>query len=159
LQEEGGPVEEESKAVTDDVPEKIPVKNKRAFKIDEHNTHFTVRNPMMSNGHIVYQMAGKDKQGKFEGQRRFNEFYQLHQTISQRWPGVFVPKIPPKKSFVRFFNLRTTQIRSLLTKGDFTWKSSCVNLREKTTSSIQKNSDVSQGRQETSKLQCPDCRK
>ena len=57
---------------------------------------------MMSNGHIVYTIVGKDKEGKFEGQRRYNEFNALHQAISQRWPGVFVAKIPPKKSFVRF---------------------------------------------------------
>jgi hypothetical protein len=77
------------------------VEGKKGFRIDEHNTHFTVRNPMMSNGHIVYNMVGKDKQGKFEGQRRYNEFFLLHQTITSRWPGVFVAKIPPKKSFVR----------------------------------------------------------
>jgi hypothetical protein len=74
---------------------------------------------MMSSGHIVYNIAGKDKEGKFEGQRRYNEFFLLHQTIGARWPGVFIAKIPPKKSFVSLLGsnyVRITQTKSLSTR-------------------------------------------
>jgi hypothetical protein len=30
--------------------------------------------------------------------RRYNEFYGLRTLLCQRWPGLFVPAIPPKKA-------------------------------------------------------------
>jgi len=35
----------------------------------------------------------------FEGQRRYNEFYLLHETLIKRWPAIPIPSIPPKKNF------------------------------------------------------------
>jgi len=35
----------------------------------------------------------------FEGQRRYNDFYLLHETLRKRWPGIPIPCIPPKKGF------------------------------------------------------------
>jgi hypothetical protein len=43
-------------------------------------------------------VRGVDKQGSFEGLRRYNEFFMLHQALCQRWPGMYVPKIPPKQT-------------------------------------------------------------
>ncbi len=34
----------------------------------------------------------------FEGMRRYNEFFTLRTILCQRWPGLFVPSIPPKKA-------------------------------------------------------------
>lgn len=64
------------------MPTKVAGPGKRGFRIDEHNPHFTVRNPMMSSGHIVYTIVGTDQQGKFEGQRRYNEFNALYAAIA-----------------------------------------------------------------------------
>jgi len=84
---------------------------RKVFRIDVHNTNFTVRNPRVSSGHIVYQVEGEDKEGKFEGARRFNDFYELNQAIAKRWPGVYLPSVPPKKSFVRRRCLTSEQQR------------------------------------------------
>jgi hypothetical protein len=32
-----------------------------------------------------------DKQGPWEGLRRYNEFYLLHQALTNRWPGMYIP--------------------------------------------------------------------
>jgi len=59
---------------------------------------YTVKNPHDKNGHIVYEVAGNDKHGEWNGLRRFNEFYTLHQIITKRWPGIPIPCVPPKKA-------------------------------------------------------------
>jgi hypothetical protein len=59
---------------------------------------YTVKNPHDKSGHIVYEVTGADKHGDWNGLRRYNEFYVLHQTISKRWPGIPIPSVPPKKA-------------------------------------------------------------
>ena len=66
---------------------------------DEIENEFTVRDPINSGGHIVYKVTGKDKEGTFEIERRYNEFFILHETLSKRWPCIPIPMIPPKKNF------------------------------------------------------------
>ena len=65
---------------------------------DSNTVQFTVRDPHDSNGHIVYVVKGVDLQGEWECQRRFNEFFVLHETLSKRWPGITLPPVPPKKT-------------------------------------------------------------
>lgn len=72
--------------------------------LEDENPDFTVSNPLMSGGHIVYSVKGVDKQGTWEGQRRYNEFYVLHEALTRRWPGVFIPKVPPKKAIVYLYS-------------------------------------------------------
>ena len=45
---------------------------------------------------VKYTVTGVDDQGHFTVQRRYNEFYQLWECLAERWPGCFVPGIPPK---------------------------------------------------------------
>ena len=59
---------------------------------------FTVRDPHDFNGHIVYNVTGKDLEGVFEAKRRYNEFFVLHDALVKRWPGILLPKCPPKKA-------------------------------------------------------------
>ena len=59
---------------------------------------FTVRDPHDFGGHIVYNVTGKDLQGVFECKRRYNEFFVLHDALVKRWPGIVLPKCPPKKA-------------------------------------------------------------
>jgi len=63
-----------------------------------HAMRYSVKDPKDHNGHIVYDCSGYDNLGEWNGLRRFNEFYVLHETISKRWPGVPIPSIPPKKA-------------------------------------------------------------
>jgi hypothetical protein len=33
--------------------------------------------------------------------RRFSDFFSLREKLTERWPGVFIPNIPPKKTVVK----------------------------------------------------------
>ena len=45
-------------------------------------------------------VKGVDRQGPWEGQRRYTHFHLLHDALTQRWPGILIPKIPPKQTLV-----------------------------------------------------------
>jgi hypothetical protein len=42
---------------------------------------FSCNNPQNKGGHIVYKCKGSDSQGMWEGDRRYNEFYKLHEKL------------------------------------------------------------------------------
>jgi hypothetical protein len=58
--------------------------------------HFSVTNPVKVGSVIKYTVVGQDAEGRFETQRRFNEFYTLRKCLVTRWPGCYVPCIPEK---------------------------------------------------------------
>lgn len=66
---------------------------------DDIEFEFSCRNPQDLNGHIVYEVRGRDDQGLFDCKRRFNEFYVLHEQLTKRWPGCLIPPIPAKQKF------------------------------------------------------------
>lgn len=42
--------------------------------------------------------SGVDGDGiAFQGNRRYNEFYQLREVLRAAWPGLYLPMIPKKK--------------------------------------------------------------
>ena len=45
--------------------------------------------------YIGYTMDGTDITEQLT--RRYSDFYNLYEKLLQRWPGVFIPRIPPKK--------------------------------------------------------------
>ena len=45
--------------------------------------------------YIAYTMDGTDITEKLT--RRYSDFYSLYEKLIQRWPGIYVPRIPPKK--------------------------------------------------------------
>ena len=53
--------------------------------------------PKNSN-HVVYTVFGFDRQGKFEIFRRYSEFFQLRELFADRWPGLYIPPIPQKRT-------------------------------------------------------------
>ena len=63
---------------------------------------------------------GTDKQGPWEGTRRYNHFYILHEVLSKRWPGMLVPKVPSKKAIgnkeVKFIYERKFYLERFLRK-------------------------------------------
>lgn len=81
---------------------------------------FTCTNPQNKGGHIVYKCKGKDDTGTWEGERRYNEFFKLHQTLEARWPGIPIPVLPPKKSIgnkdIKFINERRFYLERFLKK-------------------------------------------
>ena len=53
--------------------------------------------PIIGEGikkHVQYSLMGTDIQEALK--RRYSDFYALHEKLLERWPGIFVPNIPPK---------------------------------------------------------------
>ena len=61
---------------------------------------FSVTKPTKLEDYIVYQIDGYDQEGEFTKQKRYSDFYQLRSMLSKRWPGFFIPAIPPKQTIV-----------------------------------------------------------
>lgn len=61
-----------------------------------------------------------DKNGNWEGERRFNEFFKLKEKLEQTWPGIPIPNLPPKKSIgnkdLKFLNERRFYLERFLKK-------------------------------------------
>lgn len=57
---------------------------------------FDVKDPVAVGSVIKYTVAGKDSQGDFTTQRRYNEFLSLRKIFTDRWPGCYIPAIPEK---------------------------------------------------------------
>ena len=47
-------------------------------------------------GHTAYSMKGQDNDGEFEVVRRYKEFLVFRDALTKRYPGFYVPPIPPK---------------------------------------------------------------
>ena len=45
--------------------------------------------------YIAYTMDGTDLTEQLS--RRYSDFYSLYEKLLQRWPGIYVPRVPPKK--------------------------------------------------------------
>lgn len=61
--------------------------------------------PPLPGAHVTYPVSvhstqGTDSKGSFETIRRYSDFYALHEVLLQRWPGLVIPQIPPKKLLV-----------------------------------------------------------
>lgn len=67
----------------------------------DDNLEFVVSNPSMAGGHIEYIAKGVDRQGPWDGKRRYSHFHHLREVLIARWPGIIIPRIPPKKAIVR----------------------------------------------------------
>lgn len=57
---------------------------------------FSVSDPIKGNP-VTYLVRGVDNEGPFEISRRYNDFYNFYNTLLNRWPGIYIPPIPPKK--------------------------------------------------------------
>ena len=81
---------------------------------------FQCTHPKSKGGHIVYQCKGVDNMGNWDGERRYSEFFKLHQVLSTRWPGVPIPTLPPKKAIgnkeLKFLNERRFYLERFLKK-------------------------------------------
>lgn len=72
---------------------------------EANNSSFNVSNPIKMNetsglkvGSVIkYTVTGTDSEGRFEIQRRYNEFLALNNALNERWPGCYVPAIPEKQ--------------------------------------------------------------
>jgi sorting nexin-1/2 len=61
-----------------------------------------VTNPIIKDGiksYVIYTLIYKNQKDN-PIHRRFSDFYALRAKLLERWPGVFIPNIPPKKAVV-----------------------------------------------------------
>lgn len=59
-----------------------------------------VSNPEIKDSmkkYVTYSLSGKAISG-LKLSRRFSDFYALRKKLLERWPGVYIPNIPPKKA-------------------------------------------------------------
>lgn len=47
-------------------------------------------------GYHVYVIKGNDNQGFIDVQRRYNDFFLIRRLMTQKWPGCYIPPLPPK---------------------------------------------------------------
>eukprot|EP00824_Muranothrix_gubernata_P000723 TRINITY_DN1083_c0_g1_i1.p1 TRINITY_DN1083_c0_g1~~TRINITY_DN1083_c0_g1_i1.p1 ORF type:complete len:438 (-),score=49.59 TRINITY_DN1083_c0_g1_i1:25-1338(-) len=77
------------------------MKNKLEFDIysSPFQIEVTVTNPIVNKSHHEYLVKGRDDEGEFEVYRRYKEFISLRNALGGRWPGIYIPPVPPKKVF------------------------------------------------------------
>lgn len=44
----------------------------------------------------VYPIRGKDSNGEIDITRRFSNFYDFHEALKKRFPGLYIPPVPSK---------------------------------------------------------------
>ena len=59
---------------------------------------FVVEKAMKNNDYITYEVSGYDMKGNFQVRKRYSDFYLLRTALRERWPGYYIPAIPPKKT-------------------------------------------------------------
>lgn len=91
-----------------------------------------VENPTFkANGKIYYSISGYDKDGYFYNvEKRYNDFKTLHDWLSWRFLGLYVPEVPPKKAIgnkdSKFIEERRFQLEDFLhnlTRHQYLYKS------------------------------------
>ena len=80
----------------------------RSRGIDIHICDPVVKEERMLSKYVVYTVRGQDSSGSFETFRRYSDFMTLRAALVRKWPGVYIPAIPPKQLIV------------LLTQGNLT---------------------------------------
>ncbi len=82
--------------------------------------NFSVSNPEDNGSSIVYQTKGVDKQGAWEGKRRYSDFFNLYEALLKRWAGCPIPFMPEKKVIgakdIQFLQDRTFYLQRFLRK-------------------------------------------
>ena len=65
-------------------------------ELEQRALAFTVKDPVKVGKITKYTVTGVDQAGEWTCQRRFNEFEALQRSLTERWPGCYIPAIPEK---------------------------------------------------------------
>ena len=74
------------------------VKNKLLFNLEINIGDFIVSEGLFFN-YVNYELEGKIKKKYFTLYRRYSEFAAYRKLLRSNWPGVFIPVLPPKKTY------------------------------------------------------------
>ena len=72
--------------------------------------------------HTVYKMTGKDHLGEFEGVRRYSHFNLFREILITRFPGLYIPPMPPKKKLVCIEDISGYRV---IRRGN-SWRKECT---------------------------------
>ncbi|CAG9332460.1 unnamed protein product [Blepharisma stoltei] len=92
---------------------------------EEETIVISVINPVIKEerlgSHVNYTIMGQDSKGTFEACRRYKDFKALRDSLIDRWPGCFIPQIPPKQAIgnldPQFIEQRRKLLEYFLTKS------------------------------------------
>lgn len=80
------------------VPDLDSITQKKKLSLSDVNVQ--VCNPITREEkftkHTVYTVKGTDKEGNFEVVRRYSDFDRIRALLVTRWPGCYIPPLPPK---------------------------------------------------------------
>ena len=74
------------------------LKNKLLFNLQITIGDFIVSESLFFN-YVNYELEGKIKKKNFTLYRRYSEFTVYRKLLRKNWPGVFIPFLPPKKTY------------------------------------------------------------
>ena len=74
------------------------IKNKLLFNLEINIGDYIVSEGLIFN-YVNYELEGKRKKKIFTLYRRYSEFAVYRKLLRCNWPGVFIPFLPPKKSY------------------------------------------------------------
>lgn len=74
------------------------VKYKLLFNLEINIGDFIVSEGLFFN-YVNYELEGKIKKKSFTLYRRYSEFAVFRKLLRANWPGVFIPFLPPKKTY------------------------------------------------------------
>ena len=77
--------------VEEPISEEVFSFNNDLLEDETSRQYKVIYKPNSKQSFVSYTCSGKDMEGAWEGERRFSEFYKLHQVLEQRWPGVPIP--------------------------------------------------------------------
>ncbi|CAD8163391.1 unnamed protein product [Paramecium octaurelia] len=68
---------------------------------DDFEISVEVSDPKVQSGlnkYTTYSVRGMDKNGQFDVIRRFSDFRLIRQFLITKWPGCYIPPLPPRKA-------------------------------------------------------------
>ena len=74
------------------------MKKKLTFNLEINVGDFIVSEGLIFN-YVNYEIEGKINKKNFELYRRYSEFAVYRKLLRKNWPGVFIPFLPPKKTY------------------------------------------------------------
>lgn len=74
------------------------LKKKLMFNLEINVGDFIVSEGLIFN-YVNYEIEGKINKKTFELYRRYSEFAIFRKLLRKNWPGVFIPFLPPKKTY------------------------------------------------------------
>jgi len=83
----------------DDRPSEINIfRDLPSFQLNQNEISVQVLNPTLKGGKfVVYTIKGGDKEGAFETYRTQDQFIEIRNLLVNRWPGCYIPALPPKR--------------------------------------------------------------